>query len=890
MVKKKIKKLVAIGVLLAMSTGAVACNKKTDAVDEPKTEPNKDNQSKPNTDANQEGFTEEKGEQEAINNGSATNVTGKYCSYLLVSYDEAKDGTVSDLGDSVLNVRVEPSLTAKVVDRLYEGAKVKVIGKAGDWYQIAVEGTGETRFVHSNYVKVVGLPYNHTHNIEVEHQDAVVDKKPSNGGYVQSKPTTSGSNKPSNPSKPSQPSQPSKPVEPSKPVKPVEPSKPVKPSTPAETINAVPVITGNDLVITGLNSEFNHAMLELKAMDAEDGNITEDIKIISDNVDTSKEGNYEVKVEVVDSKGAKVTLVLKVEVRAEEKPQVPAEGLNAVPTITGINVSMIQGGIFNISSLGIIAKDFEDGDLEYEVIKNEVNVAKAGNYKVIVKATDKQGASCTKTFTVTVLPKDQTVIPGQTINAVPVINVRNHQVNLKVNDKWSLDLHDVTATDNEDGNIKDIKVNGTVDTTTPGTKFVEISVTDSKGATAKTTLTVVVALDSPEMNLAPKMTVEHEEVTVVQGKSWNIDMHGVSVFDGEEGFLEVNVKGSVDTNRLGTQHVVVYATDSKGAKVERQLTIKIVEPKNSAPIITADRVVIKQGQKYDVSMHNAKATDAEEGTLTDRITYTTNVDTSMSGIYQTTFTVKDSQGLSASITVEVQVLAVAPTIVAKDVIEIKQFTEGVKFEDLGVKAHDASGRDLTSRIEVTGFDKINFRVAKDYPIDLKVTDFQGMLSTKTIIIRVKPVEGAMSPFSAEFNKVVVDEVNRLMNEYRVSKGRKAIPVRDIAVECAEVKINHMIENKYFDHTYEGKFIWDIYEKYMDAFITGENLQLTTIDVAKEYTVEEAKNCALTLFNNWKESATHNSMMLSDWNTGFGLAIKVFENGKIMAVQEFMSEY
>lgn len=887
MVKKKIKKLVAIGVLLAMSTGAVACNKKTDAVDEPKTEPNKDNQSTPNTDAKQEGFTEEKGEQEAINNGSATNVTGKYCSYLLVTYDEAKDGTVSDLDGSVLNVRVEPSLSAKVVGKLTEGATVKVVGKAGDWYQIAVEGTEETYFVHSNYVKVAGLPYNHTHNMNAHKQDVVVDKKPSNGGYVQSKPTTSGSNKPSTPSKPSKPSRPSKPSQPSKPV---EPNKPVKPSTPAETINAVPVITGNDLVITGLNTEFDLAMLELKAMDAEDGNLTEAIRVISNNVDTSKAGNYEVKVEVADSKGAKTTLVLKVEVRAEEKPQVPAEGINAVPTITGINVSMVQGGIFDISSLGIIAKDLEDGDLEYEVIKNEVDVTKAGNYKVIVKATDKQGATCTKTFTVTVLPKDPVVKPGQTINAVPVINVKNHQVNLKVNEKWSLDMHGVTATDNEDGNIKDIKVNGTVDTTTPGTKFVEISVTDSKGATVKTTLTVVVSMESPEMNIAPKMTVEHEEVTVVQGKSWNIDMHGVSVFDAEEGFLKVSVKGSVDTNRLGTQHVVVYASDSKGAKVERQLTIKVVEPKNSAPIITADRVVIKQGQKYDVSMHNAKATDAEEGTLTDRITYKTNVDTSMSGIYQTTFTVKDSQGLSASITVEVQVLAVAPTIVSKDVVEVKQYTEGFTFKDLGITAHDASGRDLTSRIEVTGFDKIDFKVAKDYPIDLKVIDFQGMVSNKTIIVRVTPVEGAMSPMSTEFNKVLVDEINRLMNEYRVSKGRTAIPVKAIAVECAEVKINHMVENKYFDHTYEGKFIWDIYEKYMDAFITGENLQLTTVDVSKKYTMEEAKDYALTLFNNWKESATHNSMMLSDWNTGFGLAIKVFENGKIMAVQEFMSEY
>lgn len=883
---KKVKKLVGAGVLIAVSTGMISCQSKTEATNEPnKVEPNKDKQETENNDANQESFTEEKGEEEAIKNGKSESITGKYCSYLLITYDEAKNGTVTNVENSVLNVRVEPSLTAEVVNRLVDGTTLKVVGKAGDWYQVILEGSSETFFVHSNYVKVDGLPYNYTHNIEVNHSN-VVNKKPNNN-VVQSRPTTSGGNKPNKPSKPSQPEQPSQPSQPSKPSEPSQPSQPSEPSKP-EHKNEAPVITGDDLIIKGLGAEFSLDMLNLKATDAEDGDLTDSIKVLSNNVDTEKEGKYTVKVAVTDKSGATTELELSVEVIAENN-DIPAEGLNAAPVITGNDITIMQGSIFNISDLEIKVSDAEDTEIGFEVVKNNVTVSKPGTYEVVVKATDKQGASCTKTFKVTVLAKTEDSKPADKINAAPTLTVKNQQVNLKVNEKWSLDLHGVTANDAEDGAITDIKVNGTVDTSTVGTKFIEISVKDSKGATTKTTLTVVVSMDATALNNAPTLNVENEEVSIRKGDAWNISMHGVTANDTEDGKLEVKVSGTVDTNTLGTQHVVVYAVDKQGAKTSRQLTINVVKPKNSAPIITADNVVIKQGQKYDVSMHNAKATDAEEGTLTHKITYTTDVDTSRYGIYHTTFTVKDSEGLSTSITVEVQVTAVAPTIVSKDVFEIQQYTGGVQFEDLGITAHDASGRDITDRIEAPGFSNINFNVAGDYPIELMVTDYQAIVAYKKIIIRVVPPKDAMSPQSAEFNKIVSDEMTRLLNEYRVSKGRTAIPAKAIAIECAEKKIDHMVEYKYFDHTYEGKFIWDIYPEYMYAYITGENLQLTSMRVNKEYTVEEAKAFSLQLFNSWKNSATHNAMMLSDWNTGFGFAFRVFDNGRVMAVQEFMSE-
>ena len=54
------------------------------------------------------------------------------------------------------------------------------------------------------------------------------------------------------------------------------------------------------------------------------------------------------------------------------------------------------------------ASDKEDGEIKLtndNVIKNDVNTAKAGTYHVTYKVTDKNGASTEKTITITVNPK-----------------------------------------------------------------------------------------------------------------------------------------------------------------------------------------------------------------------------------------------------------------------------------------------------------------------------------------------------------------------------------------------------------------------------------------------------------------------------------------------------
>lgn len=87
-------------------------------------------------------------------------------------------------------------------------------------------------------------------------------------------------------------------------------------------------------------------MKEVTAEDAEDGNLTDKIKVIENTVDTTKEGKYKVIYEVVDSQGAKVTKKIKVTVKAKgdvSKPNNPGNSGNTsnLPQTGGTNSLLV---------------------------------------------------------------------------------------------------------------------------------------------------------------------------------------------------------------------------------------------------------------------------------------------------------------------------------------------------------------------------------------------------------------------------------------------------------------------------------------------------------------------------------------------------------------------
>ena len=166
--------------------------------------------------------------------------------------------------------------------------------------------------------------------------------------------------------------------------------------TEDNTPNTPPVIDAKDIELK-VEDEFK--VLEgVTAYDEEDGDITSSIVVIENTVNTSTAGIYKVVYEVRDSNGSIVTKEIKVTVN----PKFTL--INRAPKIEVEDTNIKLGSIFNPLSIAK-ATDYEDGDItsKLEVIENNININKLGEYNVTYKVSDSKGATKKKTIKVTVI-------------------------------------------------------------------------------------------------------------------------------------------------------------------------------------------------------------------------------------------------------------------------------------------------------------------------------------------------------------------------------------------------------------------------------------------------------------------------------------------------------
>ena len=253
-----------------------------------------------------------------------------------------------------------------------------------------------------------------------------------------------------------------------------------------EQINYAPDIIPNqnvvDSVITITQYDKFNPMDYITVEDFEGDEVTVTIK---EDINTSNYGTFKITYVATDIHGLSSELALNLKINPV------MVGINNIPTITidnliGNNLVLTQGQHYNPLD-NVTAFDKEDNDItkDIEVIENTVNINRPGEYKVVYKVTDSQGATVTKEIKVIVIPK---LI---SLNNAPVINAG--KVTINVGDKFN-PLDGVTATDKEDGDItKNIEViENTVDTTKAGKYKVVYKVTDSQGTIVTKEIKVIV--------------------------------------------------------------------------------------------------------------------------------------------------------------------------------------------------------------------------------------------------------------------------------------------------------------------------------------------------------------------------------------------------------------
>ncbi len=268
---------------------------------------------------------------------------------------------------------------------------------------------------------------------------------------------------------------------------------------------------------------------------------------------------------------------------------------------------------------------------------------------------------------------------------------------------------------------------------------------------------------------------------------------------------------------------------------------------NNQPVINANDVTITEGANFD-PMSGVSATDVENGNLTNKITYESDVKTDKPGTYHVTYTVVDNSNFHASKEITVKVTsAELPTIDAEN-REVNQFEE---FDYMtGVKATAYDGTDLTDSIT---YDKtVDTNVSGTYEVTYKVKDSKGKEASKTITVTVIPNEKPVINAS--------DKEIYLNSEFDPLEGVTATDKED-----GELKVE-----------YEGEVKTDVIGNYEITYkATDKNGQVTT----KTITVKVIAN-QLPVIN-----ASDKTIYLnSEFNPLEGVTATDEEDGKIDKIE------
>ena len=410
--------------------------------------------------------------------------------------------------------------------------------------------------------------------------------------------------------------------------------------------------------------------------------------------------------------------------------------LNTNPTIemnSNSYIEITEGETLQLTAetlqeKGLIIKDQENDKITLEVkdssdkIIKEFKGTEEGIYDLYIIAKDDFAG---ESETLKVQVKVNAVIEGPTIT-----KDGNELESVIINAGEAFDLMAGVKAVDVNGNSVEVKVTSDKELNLDPEKDTQYTITytasDSRGRTTVKTITL-----SVKANKAPviKGVTDH---TLTVGDSFD-PKKNVTVED-EDDDIELLVESNVNTNIAGVYKVIYSATDS-GNKTTRVQSIVVVNPKaaslNNIPVINAEDKVIQLGEEFK-ELDGVTASDKEEGNITEKIQVIKNeVNINVSGKYEVTYSVTDTEGASSIKTIVITVNE-PPVINATD----KVIKVGESFDPLsGVTATDKEDGSIT-KIEVVE-NTVDEKTPGEYKVTYKVKDSNGGEATKTIKVTVK---------------------------------------------------------------------------------------------------------------------------------------------------------
>ena len=139
----------------------------------------------------------------------------------------------------------------------------------------------------------------------------------------------------------------------------------------------------------------------------------------------------------------------------------------------------------------------------------------------------------------------------------------------------------------------------------------------------------------------------------------------------------------------------------------------------------------------------------------------------------------------------------------------------------------------------------------------------------------------------EFTKIANEEMLRLVNEHREENGLQPLEWDDTLAKMATEKSEHMAKHHYVGHMYKGGDTPIIQQIMWKVNTSGENCLGN--GVWATLTENYAKDRALNMFYQWKESPGHDWAMLRPDHEKLGFGFALDENGYCYATQQFADD-
>ena len=445
-----------------------------------------------------------------------------------------------------------------------------------------------------------------------------------------------------------------------------------------------------------------------------------DIELVVDsNVNTSIAGEYKVSYSATDNKG-KTTRVQSI-VTVNPKAAV----INHTPVISANDTTIKLGSEFNALDI-VTAHDHEDQDLtsSVEVVKDDVDTSKEGKYTVTYRVQDKDGATATKTITVTVV---------KALSPAKEITISNKFDKLYVGESAN-----ISAAVNEEADVKDIEWS---------VSNSDVLAIEVKGNTAKVVAkgegkAVITATTTDGSNISDSFEVTVEEfkasiinnIPVISANDTTIKLGEkfdplsiVTAYDKEDKDLTSSVKvieNNVDINKEGSYTVRYRVEDKNGASSTKTITVTVIKE-----IILANKINI--GNKFDNLYLGA------------------------------------SKVINAAVNEEADIKDIKWSVSDSDVLEVKSNGNTAKIIAKGegkavVTATTTDGSNISDSFEVTVKDFTNKDVIPDA--------IMNIIDTKI----VTPISGygdEKSPVELEVKNVLEDDFNNFVKDLKKSNSK-----------------------------------------------------------------------------------------------------------------------